>query len=93
MKQAHCLSMALLCTALFNIQAQQQNPVILTQNAQDQVDLQAVLSSKQPAQEQKIANWTVMIYISADNDLFSFAGRNMKQMEAIGSNENLNIIV
>ncbi|MFC1842846.1 clostripain-related cysteine peptidase [Candidatus Dependentiae bacterium] len=37
--------------------------------------------------------WTLMIYIAADNDLRSFAVRNLKQMAKIGSNKNLNIIV
>lgn len=36
---------------------------------------------------------TLVIYIAADNDLHPFAWKNIKQMEAIGSNENINIIV
>lgn len=34
---------------------------------------------------------TFMTYISAVNDLFPFAGRNLKQMQNIGSNERLTI--
>ncbi|MGB8366810.1 MAG: clostripain-related cysteine peptidase, partial [Candidatus Babeliales bacterium] len=41
--------------------------------------------------EQK--NWTIIIYIAADNDLRSFAARNIKQMASIGSNEFVNILV
>ncbi len=37
--------------------------------------------------------YTVVIYIAADNDLHPFAWKNIKQMEAIGSNENVNVIV
>ncbi len=37
--------------------------------------------------------WTFMVYIAADNDLRGFAARNIRQMAAIGSNENINIIV
>lgn len=37
--------------------------------------------------------WTVIIYMAADNNLHYFAWKNLKQMEQIGSNENLNIIV
>lgn len=37
--------------------------------------------------------WTVIIYMAADNDLHYFAWKNLKQMEQIGSNENINIIV
>jgi hypothetical protein len=33
-----------------------------------------------------------MVYGAADNDLFPFAGRNMKQMQSIGSNEHLIIL-
>lgn len=36
---------------------------------------------------------TIVIYIAADNDLHPFAWKNIKQMESIGSNENINIIV
>ncbi len=36
---------------------------------------------------------TLIIYIAADNDLHPFAWKNIKQMEAIGSNENINVIV
>jgi len=38
-------------------------------------------------------NWTIIIYIAADNDLRSFAARNIKQMASIGSNEYVNILV
>jgi len=38
-------------------------------------------------------NWTIIIYIAADNDLRSFAARNIKQMASIGSNEYMNILV
>ncbi len=37
--------------------------------------------------------WTFMIYMAADNDLNYFAWKNLKQLELIGSNENMNIIV
>lgn len=37
--------------------------------------------------------WTVIVYMAADNDLHPFAWKNLKQMEQIGSNENINIIV
>ncbi len=37
--------------------------------------------------------YTIIIYIAADNDLHPFAWKNIKQMEAIGSNDNINVIV
>lgn len=36
---------------------------------------------------------TVIVYMAGDNDLFPFAGRNLNQMEKIGSNENVNVFV
>jgi len=38
-------------------------------------------------------DWTLILYISADNDLRNFAIRNIKQMAKIGSNQNINIVV
>lgn len=37
--------------------------------------------------------WTFMVYMAADNDLHPFAATNMKQMAAIGSNHNVNIVI
>src|SRR3990167_10950429 len=36
---------------------------------------------------------TIIIYMAADNDLRIFAARNIQQMAAIGSNENISILV
>ena len=44
------------------------------------------------SQEKKKA-WTFIVYCAADNDLYSFAGRNIKQMEAIGSTDTIHILV
>jgi hypothetical protein len=41
----------------------------------------------------KIRPFTILIYMAADNDLRSFAARNIKQMAAIGSNNFINIAV
>ena len=40
-----------------------------------------------------IKKWTIMIYVAADNDLNFYAWKNIKQMEKVGSNEQLNIII
>lgn len=37
--------------------------------------------------------WTFLIYIAADNDLYQFAWRNLAQAAKVGSNKNLNIVV
>jgi len=44
------------------------------------------------AKKQK-KDWTIILYIAADNDLSSFAIRNIKQMARVGSNEHFNIVV
>jgi hypothetical protein len=36
--------------------------------------------------------WTFIVYMAADNDLNYFAWKNLKQMELIGSNENITIV-
>lgn len=36
--------------------------------------------------------FTMLIYMAADNDLRSFAARNIKQMAAVGSNQYINIV-
>jgi len=39
------------------------------------------------------ASWTFIVYMAADNNLHYFAWKNLKQMEQIGSNENVSIVV
>lgn len=41
----------------------------------------------------KKKDWTLIVYIAADNDLRGFAARNIKQMADVGSNDFLNIAV
>lgn len=38
-------------------------------------------------------SWTLLIYMAGDNDLSSAIDYNIKQLETIGSNTNLNIVV
>lgn len=38
-------------------------------------------------------NWTIIIYMAADNDLRGFAARNIKQMTSVGSSEEVTILV
>ncbi len=45
----------------------------------------------QAIQEKK--SWTFMVYMAAANDLGIFAPRNIKQMQKVGSNQHINIIV
>lgn len=45
------------------------------------------------AQTQPIREWTVLVYLNADNDLYRFGYLNMAQMEAVGSTNNMNVVV
>ncbi len=47
--------------------------------------------SKQAKNNQE--TYTVAVYMAADNDLFAFAGRNIKQMQNVGSNDRLKIVL
>ena len=44
------------------------------------------------SEEEKIADWTVFVYMCADNDLEPFAFFDLNEMEQIGSTEKLNIV-
>lgn len=37
--------------------------------------------------------WTILIYMAADNDLYVFANQNIAQMKELGSNDKVNILV
>lgn len=56
-------------------------------------ELQAIATPVKTIKKQPVKKTTCMIYVAADNDLRSFAARNIKQMAEIGSNEHLNIVV
>lgn len=43
--------------------------------------------------ESKKKSWNFMVYITSNNSLFPFSELNLKQMEQVGSNKNINIIV
>ena len=45
------------------------------------------------AQQQKTAAWTVMVYIAADNNLEVQGLYDISEMEAVGSSEDVNIVV
>ena len=49
------------------------------------------MTNIQSIQQKK--EWTVLVYIAADNDLDIFADRNIKQMTKVGSSEYINIIL
>lgn len=69
-----------------------QTLVIETQKEQVGIEL-----SQEDLQEIRAINpkasWTFIVYMAADNNLHYFAWKNLKQMEQIGSNSNVSIVV
>lgn len=53
-------------------------------------DLKTTIIQKH-SQDKK--DWTILIYIAGDNNLYKFALRNLEQLKQVGSNELLNIVV
>ena len=51
----------------------------------------SLFPEEKPAPTQ--SKWTFMVYMEAANDLEIFAPRNLRQMQQVGSTENINIIV
>jgi len=56
---------------------------VLTNKQPDTANIRSVNPKK---------SWTFIVYMAADNDLNYFAWKNLKQMELIGSNENITIV-
>lgn len=44
-------------------------------------------------QSRQVKEWTLLTYVSAVNNLSSYSGFNINQMESIGSTEQINIVV
>ena len=53
----------------------------------------AIIQTDRSITSQPKKNWTIVMYMAADNDLYPFAYRNIAQMKQIGSTEYLNILV
>jgi len=45
------------------------------------------------APKPKVAGWTFMIYMAADNNLWAWAYQNLDLMETVGSTDEVNIVV
>ena len=52
-----------------------------------------IAQAKEKTITTKNPSWTFMVYMAAANDLEIFAPRNLRQMEKVGSNSHVNIIV
>jgi len=67
---------------------------ILTELAQlNEICIVKQQGSEEHVERKKKKNFTAILFMSADNDLQSFAVRNIRQMAALGSNDYLNIVV
>ncbi len=53
----------------------------------------ALQTRKTLTKQHKQKEWTFIVYMASDNDLRSFAARNIKQMASIGSNKYINVVV
>lgn len=42
---------------------------------------------------QGVKEWTVLVYLNADNDLYKYGFLNMFQMEQVGSTDQMNVVV
>ncbi len=49
--------------------------------------------NKAQAQAAPIKEWTVLVYLNADNNLYQFGLLNISQMEKIGSTNDVNVVV
>lgn len=45
------------------------------------------------AQAKPVKEWTVLVYLNGDNDLYQFGFLNIAQMEALGSTDQVNVVV
>src|ERR1700722_4247747 len=58
-----------------------------------ELDKAALAIPRQEIKALSPKDWTVIVYMSADNDLKIFSARNIKQLAQIGSNQFVNIVV
>jgi len=52
-----------------------------------------ILGANSPTSEVPSAQWTILIYLNGDNDLENFALDDLRELSAIGSSEEVNLIV
>jgi len=67
---------------------------LITEAQQEQNGIELSLEDMQEIRSvNPKASWTFIVYMAADNDLHYFAWKNLKQLELIGSNANISIVV
>lgn len=57
------------------------------------VSVFAAFPVKAIAEEAPIKDWTFLVFLNGHNNLDSFGSMNIKQMEEVGSNDKINIVV
>ncbi|HXW85926.1 MAG TPA: clostripain-related cysteine peptidase [Candidatus Bathyarchaeia archaeon] len=101
-KILHGCVIVIICTFPLPIQTHKERDSLLFQNTQSSVICNCTLCKELNAEhdyeipsctKSGIKDWTIIVYMAADNDLRNFAVRNIKQMELVGSGVNCNILV
>ncbi len=72
------------------------NSWIAEENIRDSHQINNTVIVNWPECQKAIANkkdWTIILYLAADNDLGPFAVRNIKQMANIGSTSSANVLI
>lgn len=80
-------------TSLLNEDEKQSTVSTLDQNSISNQNLEIENNEKEHLTKIKKKKYTIIIYMAADNDLRSFAARNIKQMAEIGSSDDVTILV
>jgi hypothetical protein len=57
------------------------------------IALFAGIATAQAQGQQPVKEWTFLVYLNADNNLYRFGLINLQQMAKVGSNDNLNVVV
>jgi hypothetical protein len=62
-------------------------------NADTKIEIPDAKNSLEKFSKPKVKEWTIMVFLNAKNDLEYYGIKDMNEMEMVGSNENINIIV
>jgi hypothetical protein len=93
MYNAACMDTDKLCIAEQALSFDAQVGSTNRANKNTSIEYEVYTPEEEQSKKRIVKDWTVIVYVAADNDLRNFAIRNIKQMTQIGSNEHLNILV
>ncbi len=89
MKKLFCSIAAILAYCFVTTTATIQKPTLDTTST----TTQNLSSNKNPQNNQPKKDWNFLVYITANNDLYRFALKNINQMLKVGSSQHINVIV